>query len=257
MRGFRLSLRLYFLFAGFLIVHAGHAQEQKTREEEAREEALGLNMVWYPGSVTLNDGTELHGQLKYNENEGKLAFESGDNLRYLTAKTCLAFKFYDAAQQQQRMFISLGDDGNGSSPALFEALFEFKSFAVLRIGRMDLLIQQESVNARTMSTPYGGTMPVGGVTPRKYRYTQRYETIYLMNERGEIRTFVSYYMKDRAGNWRDRETSDVLGLDFLKELIGKEAFDDLERYRTEKDLSYKSKEELIKIFEYYLGKWAE
>jgi len=229
------------------IISTGQAQRLDPDLEALRDEIGGLDLVWSKGSVMLNDGTELHGKLKYNEYDNVISFDSGDNLRQFTAKTCVGFEFFDVDQQKQRMYVSLdySFDGKVPVPVLFGAMLELKSLAVLRRASLNVTLKVSTGDSEISDRP------------KRLQYTQRWEVIYLMSGPGEIKELAYFVMKDHRRDLWDKESAEVVGLEFLKELIGQAAFDDLEKYQEENKLSFKDRGELLLIFDYYQERWAD
>lgn len=220
-------------------------RKEKKKDLNPREKTLGIDLAWSDGSAMLNDGTELKGVLRFNENTGILSFEAGGDSRSLTARSSVGFEFYDVSQQRQRVYFSLeyANDEDVVVPMFFEALFQFKSFALLRkMG--PIKIKEKS----TPMSPTGVAAQAGGGT---YTQIEQVETVYLMNARGEIKPFVEFTSKDRPSIILDSDRGKVMNEEFLEKLIGKQVYEKLRDYASEKDLRFRFKDELMEIFEYY------
>jgi hypothetical protein len=232
--------------------------QQTGLKDDYREEAGGFYLEWSEGSVVLSDGSRLLGKVKYNQNLGAVSFQNADDTRTLTAKVCVAFEFWDASEKQQRTFISL-EYGDVATQMFFEVLFQFRLYAVLREGSMNLYYRRPqstmigTTYGLTPSIPYTPSVP----TRNKFSYVQRWETFYLMSELGEIKPFVAHYFKDRAGDSMDKKTVKVLNEDFLLRLIGQTAYDDLAKFQKENALNFTREEDMMKIFAYYRERWSE
>lgn len=104
------------------------------QEKTASKVFLERSIDWSEGSIMLNDGNELKGVIKYNDNTGVLNYENGNVSRSLTSKSVAGFEFFDEGQNRQRIFYSLLFDDpatNVKKHSFFEVLIEFKTFAVL------------------------------------------------------------------------------------------------------------------------------
>jgi hypothetical protein len=223
---------------------------QKKDKIDPREKVLGIDVPWSEGSALLDNGTELKGQLKYNEITGALSVRTDNDSRSLSSRSCPGFEFYDTRAQKQRVFFSLDytNEEGVVIPMFFEALFQFKLFAVLR--------KQGVMKVKDKRSYSSTTDAYGNPTNQSRTQVEQEETIYLMNTRGVIKPFVEIRSTDRNVNMLDAERVSVQNEDFLEQLVGKKPYADLEAYRRENRLSFKDRAELMKVFEYYEEKWA-
>ena len=215
-------------------------------QSPATEVLLENSIQWTEGSIMLNDGTELKGVLKYNDNIGILSYENGDNSRSFTAKNVVGFEFFDDAQQKQRVFYSLpfqdpvtGTDKN----YFFEALREYNSFALL--SRIQPMVVKQRVN----SSPYMG---VGVNTMIVATELSQLETIYIMSPNGEIKAYLEIVEKEVDGWLSDthKTKNKVVDKDLLKQYTGK-YHESLEAFAHDNKLSFKRKTDLLKIMDHY------
>lgn len=62
---------------------------------------------WNEGTITLNDGSTLSGLIKLNTKTGILGYEKGATSKSFTARTILAFSYFDAIENKLRKFLSI------------------------------------------------------------------------------------------------------------------------------------------------------
>src|SRR5688500_2011 len=80
---------------------------QVTAKKAAKINLLNDDGKWNKGSITLADGSEIKGLLKFNSRNGALFYNEGDNARPLMARSVLAFDFFDDSLHLQRTFYSI------------------------------------------------------------------------------------------------------------------------------------------------------
>jgi hypothetical protein len=230
-----------------LLATFGFAQTQ-TEEGKAQVDAL-----WNEGSIMTSDGKELIGLIRYNDKTGLLSFESGATSRSFTARSVVAFEFFDELVKKQRLFYSLPvKDENGiERPFFLEAIMEFKSFAVL--SKIDPI----NIDHRAAGGPSGYTPATGYYgQPQSYGTivtVSQVETIYLMDANSNIKPYVRITESEIDGVLYDRTKTKNKMLDdeLLEQFVGKETNSKLIAYAKKNDLSFKEKKDLMKIFEHY------
>src|SRR5688572_1529615 len=190
------------------------AQKKKKVEEPLLKETA----EWFEGSILLNDGVELKGLVKYNDNNGVLSFQDGTDSRVFTSSRVAGFEFFDASHQKQRIFYSFPYEDSHTGverPLFFELIRDYKTFAVLsRLEQLD--IGQESY-----STP----QQMGWGTNTRLVVSQT-ETIFLMTAKGEIKPYLKNVNKEddkiNLATGKDIKTThkmmdEDLLLEFIKE----------------------------------------
>lgn len=202
---------------------------------------------WLRGSVVLNDGTQLTGNLKYNDRVGLLAFEDGfgDN-RSFTARTIVTFEYMDERVNRRRVFYSLefaDPEREGSMrPFVFELLKEFDDFALLsRFDAMDI---------RQVVAPVSFTSMPATSSPRTI--IDLAETVYLMTPEGTIEPIfrLSEFIAD--GGVFDSEKKKRRIVDrMLKPYFNEDAYMEMMAYVDREKLDIWEKEDFIKALELY------
>jgi hypothetical protein len=71
------------IIVAFLLLHSFHLTAQKNKKEDAH--LLTDNIEWFEGSIMLNTGEELKGLVKYNDRNGVLSYQNGNDSRVFTA----------------------------------------------------------------------------------------------------------------------------------------------------------------------------
>lgn len=222
-------------------------------QDKAAESILPVNLAWSEGSILTNEGAELFGLLRYNDKSGLLSYENGNRSSTYTARGVVAFEFFDNRTQLQRVFYSFPyEDAQGiKRPLFFEIVMEFKDFAVL--SKVDPI----DISHKTVSTP-GGFNPATNTITHGNNYgtsieISQTETIYLMDSETNIKPYVRIVETDIDGVFYDRKRTKnkMLDNDLLEEFVGKEMNDRLVDFAKQHDLSFKDKNDLMKIFQNY------
>lgn len=68
---------------------------------------LTPNVVWGDGSITLSNGDELRGLVGFNDSQGIVTFQAGNNSRSFVPRSITTFNFFDESVKRQRVFYSL------------------------------------------------------------------------------------------------------------------------------------------------------
>jgi hypothetical protein len=219
------------LFAGRLWVYAQDHME------------LLADVEWNEGSVSLTDGHTVEGLVRYNPKVGVLSFEdeiNGDQTSY-TASSVTGFEFFDERLKRQRTYFSLVPDEKQSGinkQTFFEVLLQLERFAVL--SRIDPL------DVKQKSSP-GSMSPNGSFTPGMVsEFIEQDETIFFADDIGN---FLPYL---RITNRSDRRKvkTEVINAYLLPMYTGT-YFDEVQKFSDKEKLSFKKKEDLILILEYY------
>lgn len=104
--------------------------------------------TWHTGSVTLNDGKTLEGNIKYDLNADAIQLSLGDKILTYAANQIRQFKIFQEDQQVSRAFFSIPftNEFGYKRPKLFELLHE---------GKTSLLAREFiSIATRTSNDPY-------------------------------------------------------------------------------------------------------
>lgn len=209
----------------------------------------------------LTDGNELKGLVKYNDRNGVLSYQDGTDTRVLTPLRVAAFEFFDESTQKQRIFYSLtyeDSETNVERPLFFEVLKEYKTFAIL--SKADRL----EVDQKNVPSPYNNnnlnpvTGAVGPWPNNEVRLVvSQTETIYIMKSTGEINPYFKVVntqdgSKSLIVAGRDTKTKNkMIDRDLLEEFIAPSDYEKISQYADANNLSFKKKDEFLKILDYY------
>jgi hypothetical protein len=246
----------YFTVAFLLI--ALSAVGQKKKKEEAQ--LLTDKSEWFEGSVLLTDGNELKGLVKYNSRNGVLSYQDGTDSRVFTANRVVAFEFYDESVQKQRVFYTFDyqdAETNVVRPLFFEVLKQYKSFAVLsKQDRID--VNQKSIATPSDFNPVTGAYQPNGFNNSSERLViSQAETIYVMNDNGEIKPYFKEVNTDDGqksflGTGSDTKTTNkTIDRDLLGEFLSPVIYEKLKRFAAENQLGFNKKKDILKILEHY------
>ena len=220
--------------------------------QEKINEELMPDIEWGEGSIMLNDGTEIKGLIRYNDKNGLVSYERGNDNRSFTARSIMGFEFFDHVLQRQRVFYTIQhDDGKatGKRPLLFEVLKDFKDFSVL--SKMNPVEIKQKQNQHTV---WNGTtnITVDGGTTTHINHT---ETVYILDETGELKPYLEITRKvvDRLWYDRTRMKSKVIDEDVFKSHFTEPGYSKMLQYAKAENLEFTIKEDLLKILEYYKG----
>lgn len=236
-----LTLLLSFFFVSlFLKVNC---------QDLVTETLLANAPEWHEGMITLTDGQELSGMIKFDDNVGVVTFQRGDISKTLTAERCGRFEFFDDESNLLRTFYSLEyeDRKNPKKFYFFEVLKAFKNFAVL--SKVDPLHVQERAQ-----TTGGAVTPDGKVSPGVLYTTtavQQVETIYFMNRDGGIDPYLQIIEKEGVNLIGKRSKNKYLDPDLLERYTGKH-YPQLEAFAIKNGLTFKRKGDLLEVLDLYL-----
>ena len=241
---------IYFLLVKIIVLSSGTSLAQDFKLD--KPDTTG----WYKGMVTLVDGTTIKGSLKLNTRTGLLAYENGATSRSLTPKKVLQFEFLDEIQNKKRIFISVNYK-DPKTPQFFEILMEFKTFALL--SSFEKL--KFKTNSNTTSVG-GGYNPVTnkvqqghpGATTKTTEYSQT-ETLFIFDPDGEITPLLDITNKEKDFDYivdfHQAKTKTKKHDNKIIEQHTAPHFEALEDFAKENKLSFKKKDDLIKILEHY------
>jgi hypothetical protein len=218
-----------------------------------KQDLLNPEILWGEGSILLNDGRELKGLVRYNDKDNVLSYQNGNNSASYMARNVIGFEFFDEQKGKQRVFYSFpyqDNEDNVVRPQLFEALREFKGFALLsKIDRLKVTEKNREYSRNQVLDANGTPVWFNG---NKVIISQK-EVIYFMSESGEIKPYLEVTNKEIDKAIFDRSVTKEKKLDrdeIVKKLTGVH-YEELKKYAHENDLDFKSKEGLLKILDYY------
>ena len=201
----------------------------------------------------LSDGTELKGQVRFDDRLGILGYKEGEESKSLTPRRVMAFEFFDKRINKQRFFYTLEEEDPKTQmkkPYFFEVLKDFKTFAV--IAKIDP-VQIEEKGGSTGYSSQSTTREVSNWSSTSYKEVIRQkETIYFMNESGQIEPYLQVTRKvvDRAMYDRDKKKKRVLDGDVIQRYFTPTELQAMDKFADEKELDFEVKEELLQILDY-------
>jgi hypothetical protein len=198
------------------------------------------------GSVQNLDNEIFNGKVTFNDNQGIVTVENDGESRSFTPKKAISFEFEDMELSRHRVFhvFDYTDKGTGfTNPAFFEVLGEFESFAVLaKIDPVEVK-PQKGIMPRVPSTMVGSDHT---------KVAFQKETIFIMNDTGEIEPYLELREKEIEGVYVDTRSQrkKYIDRDLLQEYTGT-FYPELEAFARDNDLRFNVKEDLIKILAHY------
>ena len=224
------------------------------------------DVEWSEGLIYLASGEKLSGLVKLNTRTGLLAFESGATSRSFTPRNVSAFEFFDVVQNKKRSFISVDYEafkstGNNSvasknqkftpstTPQFFEILIEFPSFALLSsIGQMQV---KTNTNTPGYYDQTSDSWKQTGLVNHSTTYSQT-DRLFIFDADGNISLLVDITDKETDRLIFDSKKTISKNYDNnLLEQYTKPHFEKLKTYAKESKLSFKKKEDLVQVLEYY------
>lgn len=214
--------------------------------QEKRAQILQAKIASGYGSVENLDGEIFKGEITFNDNQGIVTVENDGESKSFTPKKAAGFEFQDMELSRHRVFhvFDYLNKGTGfTNPAFFEVLGEFQSFAVLaKIDPVEV-------------KPQKGILPRSANTMVASDHTKvafQTETIFIMNDSGEIQPYLELREKEIEGVYFDTRTKrkKFIDRDLLEEYFGT-LYPELEAYASANTLEFNVKEDLVKILDRY------
>jgi hypothetical protein len=220
---------------------------------QVADSILSVKQGWSEGSIMTSAGEELFGLLRYNDKSGLLSFEDENKSSTYTADGIVAFELFDESIKKQRVFYSfLWEEEEGMRRRLFfEIVMELDGFAILsKVDPIDISHKvfrssggfNPATNAYAPASEYGSSVKISQT-----------ETIYLMDSETNIKPYIQIIETDIDGVLYNRKKTrnKILDEHLLQQFVGKQMNDKLVEYARQNNLSFKEKEDLIRVFEYY------
>jgi hypothetical protein len=235
---------LFCLFACVSLVYQGYCQSGKTRMKEMKELSTYTEQ-WSDGLITLTDKTELNGLIKYDDRNGVLSYQNGDDSRSFSPRTVMSFEFFDQNLGKQRLFYTLEYKDPKIDIAklyFFEVLKEYKNFAVLS--------KTDPLEVQTYSQSSG----LNGMHYTEQTAVSQTSTVFLMNSSGSVVPYIRQIEGKKitkvAAFSKDRNKL-IAPKNKLAEFVGAEVYERLVHYAKQNELSFDYREEFLKILAYY------
>lgn len=166
----------YIIGGALILLMCGNLSAQRLRFQFPSE-------MWHLGELTLKDGNQLEGTIKYDLQADVIQLRTDERIRTFAASQIEQFRIFQEDIGQYRTFYSISfmNDNGYKRPKLFELVFE---------GNTSLLAREFiSITTRTARNPYfNGTNrffdPYGGVRSNRVRFLDH--NLYLVNSKGQI-----------------------------------------------------------------------
>jgi hypothetical protein len=197
-----------------------------------------------PGKVVLIDGSEITGNIVFNDNDGIVTVHSnGNDRRSFNAKRLMSFQFYNSNLNRHQRFYCLDftDPKTGvTNVEFFEVLKEFKTFAVL--SKIERLKSQ---------VPYRDK-PVPVLTDIKNFMIIQSEIVYFVTSDGLFEPYLYLEVREVEGDLLDThgKSSWFIDEDLFKKYTAQH-YRALSKYAAGNKLNFERKEDLIKILDEY------
>src|SRR5688572_23423371 len=161
----------------------------RKKKKKTDEKLLSDKSEWFEGSIMLSGGNELQGLVKYDDRNGVLSYQNGEETKVFTAMRVVAFEFFDEQIQKQRLFYTFeyeDSETNVMRPLFFEVLKEYKAFAIIwKPDRIEVeQKRKQPLGIETSSNVYDPSFPV-----KTKLVVKQTGTIYLMKSTGEIKPY--------------------------------------------------------------------
>lgn len=208
--------------------------------------------MWSEGSILLNNGTELKGLVRYDDRNSLLSFQNGNDSKSFTPRSVSAFEYFDELFNQRRVFYVFQYEDpitDAIRPQFFELLREFKNFTVL--CKTDPLKFDQKRNTFTdMDAELMLSRP-----STRFEVIQT-EIVYIMDLNNEINPYIRTTRKQDGTKSlftrKDTKTrKKMINESLLETSVTPSVYLKLEQYAKEKDLSFKYRDDLLLILDYY------
>lgn len=200
-----------------------------------------------PGKVVLTDGEEITGNIIFNDNDGIVIVRLDDNeTKSFNARRLTSFQFYANNLGRLRSFYCMefpNPETGIKNVEFFEVLKEFDAFAVLsKIDRLKTV------------TPFNlaGKRKPKVATDRKDLKIVQTETVYFVSSDGQFNPYLKIEILETDGDIVDGhgKKKRIIEAD-LFEKYTTEHFAELNSYARQNKLSFKDKEDIVKILDEY------
>jgi len=214
--------------------------------QERRAQIIQAKVASGSGSVLSEDDEIHYGEVTFNDNLGVVTIVANGESRSFNARNTQRFEFDDAQLERNRtfhVFDYLNEDTGMTNPAFFEVLAEFETFAVL--SKIDPV---QARPQRGLTPPIASTLT--SADSKKVAFQN--ETVFIMNDKGAMLPYLKLTEKEIEGVYFDTRSNKKKYLDknVIEDYAGAH-YPALESYAVKNDLSFKNKEDLIKILDHY------
>lgn len=136
--------------------------------------------AWHEGTVLLESGDSLQGNLKFNLSEEIIQVDMRGSLQTLTSRKVLSFKFFDRFDNRNRSYYTLpfSKVADYKTPTFFELLWQ---------GDHITLLNREAFVTQTSTNPYYGGFGMRNNFPVTYSYIKN--NFYFLYKNSKIKLF--------------------------------------------------------------------
>jgi hypothetical protein len=236
------------LFLKFLMVVVLTCSAVDSFSQRRRAEILQTPKASGYGNVVTVEDDKIVGKVTFNDDGGFVTVEKDGESRTFTPKNIVSFEFNDMAIQRERRFFVFdyeNKETGKTAPAFFEILKEFKTFALLSmIERIGTEVHSGLGSAATPALKSSNSLMAA----------TQYETIFFMNNKGELEPYVQIREKEVQRELIDTNGTRkrIVDNDLVEKYTGI-FYDQIKSFARENDLKFNVKEDLIRIF----GKYEE
>lgn len=215
-------------------------------------EASQTTNEWCQGSIMLNSGDELTGEVRFDDKNGVVNYKNENESATYTSRSVSAFEFTDRETGTQRVFYTLDypdPKNNVTSPLFFELLRDFKDFAI--ISKIDPVDVEDRSGKGLLTPRWGAGDPSGMKTNVHLRQT---ETVYFLSPDGDIDPYLQTMRKveDHLLYDVDMDKNKILDKDLIEKYFSKDEYKSMEKFAEDNKLKFKFKQDLVKILDYCL-----
>lgn len=216
-----------------------------------KNKEAAIDTTWYEGAIIKNDGTKVKGMVRYNEPLGLVNFrDEYDEQTSYPATRIAGFEYFDPSRNKWRNLVSIenfNEQRNSMHLDFHELIMTAETFSVWSKTE-PLYMKKEKHFSPGIPTAGGATMP----TMTTSESLNRAEIIYVMDPKTE-RFHLLLRLEARQPNTKrlpDDPATDKRGdinMNVLKRILGDEKVRALQRYAKDNDLSWRQKDDVLKI----------
>lgn len=207
----------------------------------------GLETPWTTGEVTLNDGAQFKGVIKYNEQIGSITYKV-DSLakesRTFAEEDIVTLSLNNEFGSLRRFYsFPVKNPENKEVILLFEVVKEFKNWAVLS--------RKEGIRVLRKKGEQQYDLLTGTSSPNTSAKISQTEYFYIMDEQGAINYFFVSEDQESDGlfasqNSRSKMVDEELFMSMMEPFTSQ-----VESYAKKNKLKSNRKEDLLQILDYY------
>ena len=195
---------------------------------EVNAQNEGFDAETYNGKVQLTNGEALSGIVTFEVPTGRVIVNNAEGIQTFNARSVSSFEYYDYDKNTHRKFYSLLFNNN---PTFFELLKEANNLA---------LLSKENISS-SQAVAY---LSNKGSINNSLTDEKSSETLYFADEKGNIMPY-AVVVQSKLGI-----TSNYLS-PYLLSTLTRGKYPAIRKYARDKRYSFKDKEDLIEILEYY------